>query len=110
MATAVLSVPIKLLHEGEGHTITVELKSGEQYRGTLTDAEDTMNISLSSCTHTARDGRVSKLEQVYIRGSHVRLIVLPDLLKNAPVFKRVHKAKKTADKRKKAKSAGRGKA
>lgn len=43
---------------------------------------------------TGRDGRVSKLEQVYLRGSHVKLVVLPDILKNAPVFKPVQKMKK----------------
>lgn len=45
-------------------------------------------------TVTARDGRVSKLEQVYLRGSHIKLVVLPDVLKNAPVFKPVQKMKK----------------
>lgn len=42
---------------------------------------------------TGRDGRVSKLEQVYLRGSHIKLMVLPDVLKNAPVFKPVQKMK-----------------
>lgn len=45
-------------------------------------------------TMTGRDGRVSKLEQVYLRGSHIKLVVLPDVLKNAPVFKPVQKMKK----------------
>lgn len=34
-------------------------------------AEDSLNISLREITVTARDGRVSQLEQVYIRGSMV---------------------------------------
>ena len=57
-------MPIRLLHEGEGHTVAVELRNGEVYRGTLKEAEDTMNCYLSNVTMTARDGRVSKLEQV----------------------------------------------
>lgn len=28
-----------------------------------------------------------RLEQVYLRGSQIRMIVLPDILKNAPIFK-----------------------
>jgi hypothetical protein len=40
-------------------------------------------------THTARNGKVSKLEQVYLRGSHLKFVVLPEILKNAPVFKKV---------------------
>jgi hypothetical protein len=35
-------------------------------------AEDSLNIALREITVTARDGRVSQLEQVYIRGSTVR--------------------------------------
>jgi small nuclear ribonucleoprotein D3 len=36
-ATVSVGVPIKLLHEGEGHIITVELKNGEIYRGLLSE-------------------------------------------------------------------------
>lgn len=39
-------VPVKLLHDGEGHVVTVELKNGEVYRGLLSDVEDTMNCQL----------------------------------------------------------------
>lgn len=35
-----VSVPIKLLHEGEGHPVTVELKTGEIYRGLLNESEE----------------------------------------------------------------------
>jgi small nuclear ribonucleoprotein D3 len=97
-------VPVKLLKEGEGHVVTAELKSGEVYRGLLVESEDTMNVHLSDVTHTARNGKVRKLEQVYLRGSHLKFIVLPEILKNAPVFKKVQgmKRKETS------KTAGRG--
>ncbi|AAW41971.1 small nuclear ribonucleoprotein D3 [Cryptococcus gattii Ru294] len=84
-----LGVPVKLLHESLGHIITVELKTGEMYRGKLMEAEDTLNIALREITVTARDGRVSQLEQVYIRGSMIRFIIVPDLLAQAPMFKRI---------------------
>lgn len=42
-----VGVPIKLLHEAETHLITVELKTGETYRGVLQEAEDTMNCRLT---------------------------------------------------------------
>ena len=48
--TANVGVPITLLHEGEGHVVTVELKNGETYRGLLSEAEDTMNCQM-------RDGK-----------------------------------------------------
>lgn len=49
-------------------------------------AEDTLNIALREITVTARDGRVSQLEQVYIRGSMIRFIIVPDLLAQAPMY------------------------
>ncbi|KAI0316447.1 hypothetical protein OF83DRAFT_1126672 [Amylostereum chailletii] len=84
-----LGVPVKLLHESLGHVITVELKTGQLYRGKLAEAEDNLNISLKDITVTGRDGRVSQLDQVYIRGSMVRFFIVPDMLQNAPMFKRV---------------------
>ena len=107
-----IGIPVKLLHESEGHTITVELKTGEVYRGHLVESEDNMNMQLSNVTLTARDGRISNIEQCFIRGSKIRFMarphgcrftfplpsppdsppslqVLPAMLKNAPMFKRI---------------------
>ncbi len=100
------SVPVKLLHEGEGHPVTVEMKTGEIYKGRLTDAEDSMNCQLSDVTMVARDGQLSKLEHCYLRGSQIRFFVLPDLLKNAPMFKRVQKVKEAREEAAKAKKKG----
>lgn len=47
----------------------------------LPTAEDNMNVQLKDITVTARDGRVSHLDQVYIRGSHVRFFIVPDMLR-----------------------------
>jgi len=73
------------------------MKNGEIYRGPLVNAEDTMNMTLSDVVRTARDGHVSKLSGAYLRGGSVRFISLPDLLKNAPVFKKVASLKKKED-------------
>uniref|UniRef100_A0A6U3DDB0 Small nuclear ribonucleoprotein Sm D3 n=1 Tax=Entomoneis paludosa TaxID=265537 RepID=A0A6U3DDB0_9STRA len=84
---ATIGVPVKLLYEAEGMKITVEMKSGEIYRGLLASAEDTMNVSLTDVLKTARNGQVSKLSSaVYLKGTHIRFIALPDLLKSAPLF------------------------
>jgi small nuclear ribonucleoprotein D3 len=100
------SVPIKLLHEGEGNTVTVELKTGEVYRGFLLAAEDTMNCQLSKVTLTARDGKVSTLEHVYLRGSQIRFFVLPEVLVNGPMFKKVQQMKASFDAAQAAKPGG----
>jgi small nuclear ribonucleoprotein D3 len=41
---------------------------------------------LKEITVTGRDGRVSQLDQVYIRGSMIRFFIVPDMLQNAPMF------------------------
>jgi small nuclear ribonucleoprotein D3 len=94
LASSSVGVPILLLHEGQGHVVTVEMKTGEVYRGKLTEAEDTMNCAISDVTVTARDGKTTRLERVYLRGSHVKFMILPEILKNAPIFKGVQKAAK----------------
>ncbi|KFB49966.1 small nuclear ribonucleoprotein Sm D3 [Anopheles ziemanni] len=83
-----IGVPIKVLHEAEGHIVTCETITGEVYRGKLIEAEDNMNCQMTQVTVTYRDGRVSNLENVYIRGSKIRFLILPDMLKNAPMFKK----------------------
>ena len=82
-----IGIPIKLLHEAEGHIITLETVTGDVYRGKLLEAEDNMNCQMQSITVTSRDGRVTNVEQIFIRGSMVRFFILPDMLKNAPMFK-----------------------
>ncbi|KAL0694988.1 hypothetical protein Bca4012_062168 [Brassica carinata] len=88
-----LGIPVKLLHEASGHIVTVELKSGELYRGSMIECEDNWNCQLEDITFTAKDGKVSQLEHVFIRGSKVRVLdrfmVIPDILKHAPMFKRL---------------------
>ena len=91
-----VGIPVKLLHEAENHAVTVELKSGGMYRGMLLRGQDNMNLELTQVTHTARDGRISKMEQVYVRGSQIRYVVVPDLLKKAPMFRVVSDAGKKA--------------
>lgn len=49
-----LGIPVKLLHEAAGHIVTVELKSGELYRGSMIECEDNWNCQLESITYTAK--------------------------------------------------------
>lgn len=87
-----IGVPIKVLHEAEGHIVTCETITGEVYRGKLIEAEDNMNCQMTQITVTYRDGRVAQLENVYMRGSKIRFLILPDMLKNAPMFKKQTKS------------------
>ena len=91
-----IGIPIKLLHEAEGHIITLETLSGEIYRGKLLEAEDNMNCQMQNITVTSRDGRTTQVEQIFIRGSMIRFFILPDMLKNAPMFKNMNKGSNAA--------------
>ncbi|KAK1362234.1 Small nuclear ribonucleoprotein Sm D3 [Heracleum sosnowskyi] len=82
-----VGIPVKLLHEAVEHVVTVELKTGELYRGTMIDSQHNWNCVLENVTFTATGGQVSKLEHIFIRGSKIRLMVLPDMFKYSPVFK-----------------------
>src|ERR1700722_19563258 len=76
-----IGVPIKILHEAEGHVVTVESVTSEVYRGKLIEAEDNMNCQLANVTVTYRDGRQAQLEYIYVRGSKIRFMIFPDMLK-----------------------------
>jgi small nuclear ribonucleoprotein D3 len=84
-----VGIPVKLLYEAEGMKVAAEMKNGEIYRGTLLGAEDSMNISLSDVIRTARNGQISKLHNIYLRGKSIRFIALPEILKSAPLFQKV---------------------
>ena len=45
---------MKLLHEAAGHVVTVELKTGEVYRGSMVECEDNWNCQLENITFTAK--------------------------------------------------------
>ena len=49
-----LGIPVKLLHEAAGHVVTVELKTGEVYRGSMVECEDNWNCQLDNITFTAK--------------------------------------------------------
>ncbi|CAK66423.1 unnamed protein product (macronuclear) [Paramecium tetraurelia] len=84
-----LGVPLKIMHEAAHHIVTVELKTGEMFTGYMAEAEDTMNVRLDEVQMVTRDGRPMSLEQVYLRGSQIRFVVIPDVFKYAPMFKKI---------------------
>ncbi len=89
----VLTIPMQFFHECEGLTISVELKSGDIYRGRASNTEDNFNVHLDTVTITpARGGPVRTVEKIFIRGSNVVFIVFPDILVHSPLFKRVRNA------------------
>lgn len=85
-----MSIPIKLLNEAQGHIVTLELSNGDTYRGKLVESEDNMNMQLRDVTLTPMESNkgITRMDNVFIRGSQIRFITLPDMLKHAPLFKK----------------------
>ena len=65
-----MGVPIKLVHEAEGHVVTVELKNGETYRGLLSEAEETMNCVLKEGTDRITRNKLLPRTPSRLCGSH----------------------------------------
>eukprot|EP00667_Euglena_gracilis_P018568 EG_transcript_19730 len=74
------SVPLRVLMESVRSTVAIEMVTGEVYRGYLLEAQENMNCRLNNITVTYRDGRTRHLDHVFIRGSKIRFLVLPDHL------------------------------
>ena len=110
-----VGIPIKLLHESLGHVIECELLNGSVYRGKLVECEDSMNVQLShvvsitlNATRSNQNhsnnnntekqsndgntadgtGGLKTADNVFIRGSQIRSIIVPDMLRHAPMFTR----------------------
>lgn len=45
--TSTIGIPIKLLNEAQGHIITLEITSGQTYRGKLLEGPSLFSICIS---------------------------------------------------------------
>lgn len=80
-------IPVRLLNEAQGHVISLELNTGDTYRGKLLENEDNMNLSMYDVTISkGRTGSTTHMNQVFVRGSMIRFILVPEILKHAPMF------------------------
>uniref|UniRef100_A0A7S4VE27 Small nuclear ribonucleoprotein Sm D3 n=1 Tax=Ditylum brightwellii TaxID=49249 RepID=A0A7S4VE27_9STRA len=84
-----VGIPIVLLHDAEGSVVSVETKNGELIRGLLFEAEDMMNLYLKKAVVLNPQGVKRSVDQVYVRGSEIVFISLPDMLRHAPMFQRI---------------------
>ena len=85
-----VGIPIVLLHDAEGAVVTVETKRGELIRGLLFEAEDMMNLYIKKAVILGpKPGSKRVIDQVYVRGTEIVFIVLPEMLRHAPMFQRI---------------------
>lgn len=80
-------VPVTLLHEADGHEVTVETKSGDTYQGKMVFSEDNFNIQLVQVIHINHLGIESVKDNVFIRGSDIVFVRIPDIFSFSPYFK-----------------------
>lgn len=74
-----MGIPTVLIHEADGLIVTVEMLSGIIYQGYLEESEDTWNLKLMNVTCFLTDGTQISLEKIYLRGSQILFIILPDI-------------------------------
>ncbi len=55
-----------------------------------------MNVRLDDVNITSKDGRQYHLDQVYLRGGQIRFFIIPDMLKDGPMFKKIKNQTKAA--------------
>mmetsp|Transcript_10199 Transcript_10199/g.21276 ORF Transcript_10199/g.21276 Transcript_10199/m.21276 type:complete len:181 (+) Transcript_10199:186-728(+) len=84
-----VGIPIVVLHDAEGAVVEIETKTGELIRGLLFEAEDQMNLYIKNAIIRDIHGVKRKSPQVYVRGTEIVFIILPDMLKHAPMFNRI---------------------
>jgi small nuclear ribonucleoprotein D3 len=88
------SIPLKILNEGKPFIVTVETKNGKNYRGRLIHVEENMNCHLENVVFFNPNGVAKKAKRMFLRGSNLKIIVLPDLIQGGPLLeKNIHISK-----------------
>ncbi|AWU75763.1 uncharacterized protein C5L36_0B10010 [Pichia kudriavzevii] len=69
---------VRLLMKMQNETVQVELKSGVLVHGTIVTVSPNMNITLKDVKMTVPHRSPTQLEHIMVRGSQVRMVLLPD--------------------------------
>ncbi|KAG5489931.1 hypothetical protein JKF63_00048 [Porcisia hertigi] len=78
-------IPSSLVFEALHSRVTVETVNGELYKGKLTAFDVCRgNVELVDVRHQAKDSNYGFHERVTVRGSNIRMILLPPEMKAAP--------------------------
>ena len=84
------SIPLRLFHSAEEYNVTIELKTGEIYHGKLVSSSHNMDCQLNDALlindNDNNNNKNKKINSIFIRGSNVLYISLPDLLSKQKMF------------------------
>ena len=67
-----------LLKAIEGKKVRVEIRSGFKIEGVLVAAEPSMSLEMVDVTLTPIKGSPFKYSKFYVKGRHIRYVVIPD--------------------------------
>lgn len=73
-----------LLKETKPFLISIETKGRKIFRGNLTFIEENMNCILENTILIDQDGKLSKFKSVFLRGSNIKVFIIPDVLGDTP--------------------------
>ncbi|KAJ1330265.1 hypothetical protein BSLG_009580 [Batrachochytrium salamandrivorans] len=72
-------LPLSLLNKAQGHPMLIELKNGDTFNGHLVNCDPYMNVNLREVIRTSADGeQFWKIPEIYIRGSTIKYLRVPD--------------------------------
>jgi small nuclear ribonucleoprotein D3 len=76
------TTPLKFLHEAKPFIVTIETKNGLKFRGKLVNIENNLNCFLENTFIQEKNGKIRNCLHIYIRGSEINMIILPEILKS----------------------------
>ena len=74
----------RILKDSRPFVISVETKGNKIFRGNLTFIEENMNCMIENAISIDQYGKISKFKSVLLRGSNIKIFIIPDILKKAP--------------------------
>lgn len=80
-----------MLSDAVGTTVSLELKNGELYTGTLSEVVDNMGVLLTSARKTTMAGREVDMPKVLVCGTNIVFFQLPDALRCCPPLMKMGK-------------------
>merc|ERR1712227_1034910 len=83
-----IGIPIKLIHESEKHNIGIVMKNGNYIKGELYNSEDNWNLCIKDAVILSKF-KILKKSFIFIRGNQIKYLSLPEILRNAPMFKSI---------------------
>ena len=71
----------RVLTDSRPFLISIETRGNKTFRGNLIFIEENMNCILENTISIDQYGKISKFKSVFLRGSNIKIFIIPDILK-----------------------------